>query len=134
MTELREIRERDRKQVVQEKLDQQWRQNSDELRQLESKMMEKKVAHGRAIQLREKQERKEQEAKEKLYYEELWEKGRQKKLDREISEHNLTVERKHETLQILKDQIRELREQAKRQEELKQEESRLMVLISNVAY
>jgi hypothetical protein len=127
MNELKEIRERERKVVVQEKLDQQWRQNCDELRQLESKMLEKRVAKGRAIQLKEKAERKETEAKEKKYYEDLWEQGRQKKLERERREHALNLQRKQETLLILKEQIRELREHARRQEDLKQEEAFLMV-------
>src|SRR4051812_46865374 len=38
IAELREVRERDRKVVVEQKLDKQWRQNCDELRQLESKI------------------------------------------------------------------------------------------------
>jgi cilia- and flagella-associated protein 53 len=133
MNELKLIRETDRQKVVKEKLDQQWRQNCDELRQLESKMLEKHVAKVRAGQLVEKEEQKKQEAKEKKYYDELWEQGRQKKLERERKEQILGLERKQETLRILQTHIRELREQAVKQEDLKKEEALLMVLYIHVA-
>lgn len=89
-------------------------------------MMQKRVAKGRAVQLKEQEVRKEAEAKEKRYFEDLWEKDRQKKLDREINEHKLTHRRNQETMMMIKNQINEFKAYAHRLEDLKAEEARLM--------
>ncbi|KAJ3342764.1 ubiquinol-cytochrome c reductase core subunit 1 [Kappamyces sp. JEL0680] len=123
---LRETREKERKNVVQEKLEQQWRQNCDELRSLESKMLVKHVDAGRAIQIKEREARKELEKKEKEHYEKLWEEGRIKKMEREANDHTLRQQRNQDTLVILKQQLKAFKEQAQRHEELKAEEARLM--------
>lgn len=126
MTKLREEREKDRQKIVEQKLEQQWRQNCDELRSLESKILVKKVDAGRAIQIKEREARKELEKKEKEHYEKLWEQGRKKKMEREIHDHNVRQQLNHETLLVLKDQLRAFKEQADLQKALKEEEARLM--------
>jgi hypothetical protein len=105
------------------------RQNCDELRSLESKMLVKHVDAGRAIQIKERETRKEMEKKEKEHYEQLWEQGRQKKMEREVNDHMLRQQRNQETLAMLKQQIQAFRQQAQRHEELKAEEAQLMVHI-----
>jgi hypothetical protein len=90
-------------------------------------MKSKIVAKERAIQLVEKEQRLEQERKEKIYYEELWENDRQKKLQKEISERENMQKRTLETLKTIQQQIQGFREQALRHEELKKQETILMV-------
>ncbi|KAJ3261688.1 ubiquinol-cytochrome c reductase core subunit 1 [Boothiomyces macroporosus] len=126
MTELRLARENERKAVVKQKLDQQWRQGCDELRQLESKILVKQVAKDRALQLIEKEERRALEKKEAEYYDKLWEQGRLEKEKRERRDHQITHERNVQTLVILQEQLESLKKQARLQEELKAEEARLM--------
>ncbi len=87
----------------------------------------KKVDAGRAIQIKEREARKELEKKEKEHYEKLWEQGRKKKMEREIHDHNVRQQLNHETLLVLKDQLREFKDQADLQKALKEEEARLMV-------
>ncbi|KAJ3321783.1 ubiquinol-cytochrome c reductase core subunit 1 [Boothiomyces sp. JEL0866] len=126
MTELRLVRENERKAVVKEKLDQQWRQGCDELRQLESKILIKQVAKDRALQLLEKEEKKALEKKEAEYYDKLWEQGRLEKEERERRDHQVTHDRNIQTLVILQEQLESLKKQARLQEQLKAEEARLM--------
>ncbi|KAJ3276971.1 hypothetical protein HDV01_000023 [Terramyces sp. JEL0728] len=126
MAELRLVRENERKLIVKEKLNQQWRQGCDELRQLESKILIKQVAKDRAVQLIEKEEKKKLEKKEAEYYDKLWEQGRLKKEERERRDHQVAYDRSVQTLVILQEQIESLKQQARLQEHLKAEEARLM--------
>jgi hypothetical protein len=133
--ELKKIRENDRKAVVEEKLEQQWRYlgniyirlNCDELRQVESRLRVKKVAEERSAQLEELVVRKQAEQKEKEYYEGLWEQERQKKIEREIQDFNQAQERNNMQMVVLKEQLQLFKEQALKHEKLKYEEARLMV-------
>ena len=52
--ELRNKKEVERRQVVEQKMLQKWRNDCDELRSVESKVFEKEVAEGRASQIIEK--------------------------------------------------------------------------------
>ncbi|KAK6099142.1 hypothetical protein MT418_000595 [Batrachochytrium dendrobatidis] len=126
VSELREQRERERKSVVEEKLMQRWRKECDDLRTIESKVLEKKVSDARAIQIQEQIERKALERKEELYYQDLWEQDRQKKICREESDRAHLQAINESTTQILEQQLRALKSQAQKEVELKREEARLM--------
>ena len=103
------------------------RLNCDELRQVESRLRVKKVTEERAAQLDELVVRKQADQKEKEYYEGLWEKERQKKIQREVADFNQAQERNHVQMVVLKEQLQQFKEQALKHEQLKYEEARLMV-------
>jgi Trichohyalin-plectin-homology domain len=105
------------------------RLNCDELRQVESRLRVKKVTEERSAQLDEKVVCKQAEQKEKEYYEGLWEKERQKKVDRENKDFNQAQERNHVQMVVLKEQIQQFKQQALKHEQLKYEEARLMVIL-----
>ncbi|KAJ3417276.1 hypothetical protein HDV05_005732 [Chytridiales sp. JEL 0842] len=126
MSELKAKREAERQQIVEQKLLQRWRNECDELRAIESKVLEKEVSAARAGQLAELQQKKLQELEEKKFYDDLWEQDRQKKIAREESDRIRHREMNTATVAMLEAQLESLRKQALEEERLKQEEAILM--------
>ncbi|KAJ3123694.1 Cilia- and flagella-associated protein 53 [Physocladia obscura] len=126
MEELKAKRETERKKIVEEKLLQRWRNECDDLRKIQSKVLEKKVAIARGDQLNEHQRKKEQELEEKRFYEYLWEQDRQKKIAREVAEKTKLSQMNAITVAMLDNQMDLLRQQQAREDQLKQEEALLM--------
>ncbi|KAH6579917.1 hypothetical protein BASA50_002175 [Batrachochytrium salamandrivorans] len=126
MMELRELREREHKAVVEDKLMQRWRNECDELRAVESKMREKQVAVARELQIQEQADRKALERKEEHYYDVMWEHDRQKKIDRENADRAHQKEINETMTLVLAEQMQALKIQAQTEVELKREEARLM--------
>lgn len=87
--ELKGRREDERKQLVQEKLYQQWREGIDELRTQDAKLFELKVTFERGIQIDEKEERETQERREDAIYDALWQEGYHAKVERELREKEM---------------------------------------------
>lgn len=125
MEELKSKREAERKKVVETKLLQRWRNECDELRTIESKVLEEKVAKARAGQLSELQQKKMHDLEEKRFYDQLWEADRQKKIAREDRERNQHKEMNAITVAMLENQLKLLRHQQEEEERLKQEEALL---------
>ncbi|KAJ3029351.1 UNVERIFIED_CONTAM: Cilia- and flagella-associated protein 53 [Siphonaria sp. JEL0065] len=126
MEELKSKREAERKKIVETKLLQRWRNECDELRTIESKVLEEKVAEARAGQISELQQKKIHDLEEKRFYDQLWEQDRQKKIAREEREKNQLREMNAITVAMLNSQLSLLREQQAEEERLKQEEALLM--------
>ncbi|NP_001038595.2 cilia- and flagella-associated protein 53 [Danio rerio] len=123
---LRERRESERQRVVADKLDQLFREQSEELRAVQIKRRQDQVCTERESQIRTKEEvRRVQEEEEKLFAQ-MWESDRLAKEER----HNLELQRQRENnlqqkavLQTQMDMAEQQRIQAK---ELKQEEAQLL--------
>ncbi|KAI9349263.1 tumor suppressor, Mitostatin-domain-containing protein [Zopfochytrium polystomum] len=126
MEHLKARREAERRQTVEEKLLQRWRNGCDELRQIESKVLEEQVALARADQLVELDKRRSLALEEKKFYDDLWEKDRQKKIAKEEEERARHKELNSATVAMLEAQLDMLRQQAIEEERLKQEEAILM--------
>ncbi|KAI9344867.1 tumor suppressor, Mitostatin-domain-containing protein [Obelidium mucronatum] len=126
MEELKSKREAERKAIVETKLLQRWRNECDELRTIESKVLEEKVAVARADQISELHQKKLHDLEEKRFYDQLWEQDRQKKIAREEREKNQFREMNAITVAMLNNQLKLLREQQAEEERLKQEEALLM--------
>ncbi|KAJ3050542.1 hypothetical protein HK097_008508 [Rhizophlyctis rosea] len=126
MKELKEKREEERKKIVEEKMLQKWRNECDELRAIESRILEKEVAEARAEQLVERTEKLAIAAIEKKYYDDLWEQDRQKKIHREEEDKARQKALNESTTKTLTDQLALLRIQALEEARLKEEEASLM--------
>ncbi|KAI9101367.1 tumor suppressor, Mitostatin-domain-containing protein [Phlyctochytrium arcticum] len=126
MNELKEKREVERKKVVEDKLLQQWRNECDELRAIESQLLEKEVASARDEQLIELREKRVLAVQEKQYYDQLWEQDRQRKIEREENDRARRKAMNEETTATLHEQIYMLKQQAKEEQRLKEEEAALM--------
>ncbi|KAJ3278173.1 Cilia- and flagella-associated protein 53 [Borealophlyctis nickersoniae] len=126
MNELKSKREEERKRIVEEKLLQKWRNECDDLRAIESRILEKEVAEARSEQLLEHAEKAAIAAQEKKYYDELWELDRQKKIQREEEDRARTKAMNEAMVATLDEQLHMLKIQAREEERLKQEEAELM--------
>jgi len=104
--ELKHKRETERKQLVQEKLYQQWREGIDELRTQDAKLFELKVTFERGIQIDEKEEREAQERREDAIYDALWQEGYHAKVERELREKEMRGGLTEQMALTLADQIR----------------------------
>ncbi|XP_076465086.1 cilia- and flagella-associated protein 53-like [Babylonia areolata] len=123
---LKERREHERLQFVQDKYDQQFRAQCEELRSTLSKREQDIVCAERIEQLRLKEiEAKEKKAHDDLYAQ-LWEKDRQEKMAREEREAQAAHERNRETLDVLRKQMAALETQKEEEKRLKEEELQLM--------
>ncbi|KAJ3022425.1 Cilia- and flagella-associated protein 53 [Thoreauomyces humboldtii] len=126
MTELKQKREAERLALVEEKLLQRWRNECDELRAVESRILETEVANARAGQLVEHQEKVALAAQEKRYYDHLWEQDRLRKIEREEKDRTHQRELNEATTATLKEQLYMLQMKAQEEQRLKQEEAALM--------
>ncbi|KAJ3330918.1 Cilia- and flagella-associated protein 53 [Blyttiomyces sp. JEL0837] len=127
MEELKSRREAERKQVVETKLLQRWRNECDELRLIESKVLEQEVASARADQLAELDKKRAQDLEEKKYYDELWEQDRLRKIQKEEADKLKHKEMNAAMVAMLEGQLEMLRRQAAEEERLKKEEATLML-------
>ena len=98
--QLRERRESERLALVEDKLEQRWRQQCEEMRCLMSKRIQDEVCIERGEQLRLKAERKERERQEDNMYAKLWEEDYRIKCEREEIETTLQIERNREALKV----------------------------------
>lgn len=132
--ELREKRETERKKVVDEKMRQKWRNDCDELRQVESKVFEREVAAARAEQSVAKQMAKVKLEEERKYYDHLWEQERLKKLQREEQDRLVQHKRNEEMIAMLNEQMNMRRQKAEEDLHLKKEEALYMVLHQSLLF
>ncbi|KAJ1555290.1 translation initiation factor eIF3 subunit g [Nowakowskiella sp. JEL0078] len=126
MNELKQKREKERQELVNEKLLQRWRNECNELRGVESKRIEKEVASIRDKQIVELNWRKGEDLKEKQYYDELWEQDRLRKIKKEEEDKDRRDRLNLEARIKINEQLENLRNQAKIEQELKIREAELM--------
>ncbi|KAI8821359.1 tumor suppressor, Mitostatin-domain-containing protein [Fimicolochytrium jonesii] len=126
VSELKAKREAERQAVVGDKLLQRWRNECDELRVVESKILETEVTNARASQLIEHEQKRALAVQEKQYYDQLWEQDRLKKIEREEKDNQIRRERDLATKLALEEQLKLLRLNAENEERLKQEQGVLM--------
>ncbi|XP_014681078.1 PREDICTED: cilia- and flagella-associated protein 53-like [Priapulus caudatus] len=126
--ELRERRETERKGLVKEKLDQQYREQCEELRATVSKRHQHLVSSERQEQLKIKEQMRDECKKEEQLYDELWQKDIQAKQERERHDHELHRRRNCEVLEALDKQKAELEAKKGEEKQLKQEEAELLKL------
>lgn len=124
--ELKDKRENERKIIVEEKLTQRWRNECDELRGIESKVLEQEVADARAEQIAELEEKKRFAAEEQRYFDYLWEQDRLKKVQKEEADRQHRKEMDAAAFNILGEQIEALRKQEEEELRLKHEEAKLL--------
>jgi hypothetical protein len=127
VSELRNAREAERRDLVAQKLDQQWRLGCDALRCIESQALVHQVAKQREGQLAEKREQKLRDAAEDEHFSGLWEAERQKKIHREEADSRARDVLNAETSKVLREQILALRAQAERERALEAEAAEFRV-------
>jgi len=123
---LKEKRENERLQFVQDKYDQQFRDQCEELRSTLSKREQDIVCAERLEQLRQKDDAAREKKAYDAMYAQLWEKDRQEKMAREEREAQAAHERNRETLDVLRKQMAALDTQKEDAKRLKEEELALM--------
>lgn len=124
--QLKDKREDERLKFVQDKYDQQFREQCEELRSTLSKREQDLVCAERQEQLKQKEELdKERKAYDDLYAD-LWEKDRLEKVAREEREAKDAHERNREMLDVLSTQKAALETQKEEARRLKEEEQQLM--------
>lgn len=123
---LKEKREAERLQFVQDKLDQKFRSECEELRSTLSKQNQDMVCAERLEQLRMKEEQAREQKEFEDMYADLWERDRQQKMNREEREAKAAHERNRETLDVLRKQMAALETQKEEAKALQQEELQLM--------
>ncbi|KAJ8299832.1 hypothetical protein KUTeg_022579 [Tegillarca granosa] len=123
---LKDKREAERLQFVQEKYDQQFRNQCEELRSTLSKQQQDQVCVERLEQLRIKEQMAlEKQAQEEMYAH-LWEQDMLAKAAREDRDAKAAHERNQDVLNVLRKQMAALDEQKKEAERLKEEEAQLL--------
>ncbi|KAL3865689.1 hypothetical protein ACJMK2_043053 [Sinanodonta woodiana] len=123
---LKDRREEERLAFVQEKYDQQFRDQCEELRSTLSKRQQDIVALERLEQLRIKDQIDREKQQEEDMYARLWEDDRLAKVAREERDARAAQERNLEVLQVLQKQTAALKAQKEEAERLKQEEAQLL--------
>ncbi|XP_064421925.1 cilia- and flagella-associated protein 53 [Latimeria chalumnae] len=123
---LRENREQERLKVVAEKLDQQFREQCEEVKEMMTRRHQNEVCMERMAQLAIQEEARQQDREEQRLYVELWEKDRLAKEEREVKDVLKTIEQNREMVEGL--DIQKAAAEAQRAEEkrLKEEEAKLM--------
>ncbi|XP_071169763.1 cilia- and flagella-associated protein 53-like [Mytilus edulis] len=124
---LKDRREDERLQYVQEKYDQQFRDQCEELRSTLSKRQQDEVCVERLEQLRVKDELNHAKRVEDDMYAKLWEEDRLAKAAREERDAKATYERNQEVLKVLRLQMAALEEKKEEEKRLKQEERQLLL-------
>jgi len=99
--DLKKRREDERKQVVQEKLYQQWRSGIDDLRTMDSKLVGLKTIADRDFQLDEKAQRLAEEKQHDEFYDRLWIEGYHAKAEREEREKAMKRDRDVQQTRVL---------------------------------
>uniref|UniRef100_H2ZXC1 Cilia and flagella associated protein 53 n=1 Tax=Latimeria chalumnae TaxID=7897 RepID=H2ZXC1_LATCH len=126
---LRENREQERLKVVAEKLDQQFREQCEEVKEMMTRRHQNEVCMERMAQLAIQEEARQQDREEQRLYVELWEKDRLAKEEREVKDVLKTIEQNREMVEGL--DIQKAAAEAQRAEEkrLKEEEAKLMTVV-----
>ncbi|XP_053730021.1 cilia- and flagella-associated protein 53-like isoform X1 [Synchiropus splendidus] len=127
---LREKRETERKQLVDNKLDQLFRDKCQELRNNQSRQLAQHVSADRAGQLRSRKEQLERLRQEDDMFNRLWAADGRAKEERERQRVQKEQERGEELMKELKMQMEASEEQRRRDRELKEEEAHLLVRLS----
>eukprot|EP00731_Ephydatia_muelleri_P034004 Em0044g24a len=123
---LKEAREKERLALVEEKLEQKWSDQCEELRAVITKMNQDEICKERAQQLKLKAELKQREVEEERLYAELWEQDWQAKCKREEMEAALQIERNAEMLKVLTLQSEAMEQHKRLMKQLKDEETQLL--------
>ncbi|KAJ3089361.1 Cilia- and flagella-associated protein 53 [Quaeritorhiza haematococci] len=126
VAELKAKREAERKAIAEEKLMQKWRNECDELRAVESKLVAQEIAAARGEQLVEHQQKQLRALEEKKIFDELWEMDRQRKIAREEEEESRRKALNQDMVLTLDSQLASLRLAHTEETRLKQEEALLM--------
>jgi len=124
---LKEKREKERLEIVAEKLDQRWREECEELRSTLTRRHMDEVCMERSDQLRIKAEMEQQSKDEEKMYADLWHKDIMAKAAREEKEARDRHARNRETLETLQKQKAALEAKRLEAKNLKEEEGRLLV-------
>ncbi|CAL8322531.1 unnamed protein product [Lota lota] len=124
---LRERRESERQQLVADKLDQQFREQNDELRVAQSRRGLDQVCaeRGQQLLIRQEVQRRQQEEEERVF-QELWEADRRAKEARENEEALRRRRGDEEQAEMLGWQMKEAERRREEQRLLKEEEARLL--------
>ena len=123
--QLKQKKEQIRQDIVSEKLLQKWRNDCDDLRSLNSKMLEKQCSKIRDLQVAALAEKRVLELEKKKYFDHLWELDRLKKLQREEQDKFRREQLDRQCLEILRQQIEFLKAQRQQEAELKKHEALL---------
>uniref|UniRef100_A0AAY4C119 Cilia- and flagella-associated protein 53 n=1 Tax=Denticeps clupeoides TaxID=299321 RepID=A0AAY4C119_9TELE len=123
---LRDRRESDRQRVVAEKLEQLFRQQSQELRALEGQRQLDEVCSERAAQIQMQLETRRQREEDERLFAQLWEMDRQAKQDREGRETRRQWENNQEQLAFLRMQVEAAEQQRMQAKQLKEEEAQIL--------
>ncbi|XP_010006802.1 PREDICTED: coiled-coil domain-containing protein 11 [Chaetura pelagica] len=113
-------------QLADEKREQQFRQQCDELRLLLMKKHQKEVCEDRLAQVALKEELKKQQQKEEQMFAELWKEDRLAKEKREVKEMQRLAKQQREVRDGLSAQVAELNAQQEEARRLKEEEAQLL--------
>lgn len=132
--QLREKRESERLEFVQEKLDQRWRDGCEELRSALSQRLQDDVCKERTEQMRIKQEQKIQQQKQEEMFAQLWKEDRLSKEKREEMEAALQLERNREMLKTLNIQTAAKEQEMEEARKLREQEAELLVRTSICMY
>ncbi|KAL7376352.1 hypothetical protein ABVT39_006338 [Epinephelus coioides] len=124
---LRDRRERDRQQLVSDKLEQLFRGQCEELRSELMRRREQQVCQERAAQVRSGQEQQRLQQQEERMFDELWEADRRAKVDRETERAQRQQQRNRKQLDVIRSQMEEAEQQRQRSRELRAEEAALML-------
>lgn len=125
--ELKQKREAERLKVVQEKLDQQWREQCEELRGVLSRRHQDEVCVDRMNQLALKADMERKKQEEERLYADLWEQDRLAKAAREEIEAQQQIERNLAMVDILRTQKASLEAKKEEEKRLIAEEARLLI-------
>ncbi|XP_041049515.1 cilia- and flagella-associated protein 53 [Carcharodon carcharias] len=119
-------RERERQKLIAEKLDQQFREQCEELQTKLSHQRELELVKDRKVQIEFNKKLQNQQKEEEQMYEELWEKDRlakEERMEKEMREQN---EKLQEVLAGLQEQMAEANAKRMDQKRLKEEEAKAM--------
>uniref|UniRef100_A0A8C2BHE8 Cilia- and flagella-associated protein 53 n=1 Tax=Cyprinus carpio TaxID=7962 RepID=A0A8C2BHE8_CYPCA len=126
---LRDRRESERQRLVTEKLDQLFREQSEELRAVQVRRREDEVCTERAAQISTKEEVKRTQQDEDRLFTQMWESDRLAKEERHNQEVQHQRENNLQQKEFLQAQMETTEQQRIRAKQLKQEEAQLLVLI-----
>ncbi|KAM6984857.1 cilia- and flagella-associated protein 53 [Aplochiton taeniatus] len=124
--QLRERRECERQQVVQDKLEQLFIEQSEELRTVETQRRQEEVCQERAAQLQTRQEMRRQQQDEERLFTQLWESDRRAKEERESQEAQRQRQGNLQQLGYLRLQMEAAEQQRQQARMLKEEEAQLL--------
>lgn len=126
---LQQEKEREQQEFVQEKLDQKWRAECDELRLLQSKYLQKELGGEHLRQMDEKIVKRIEQVEEDKIFTELWYQNIEAKKAREDRDAAAAYERNMQTAVVLKEQMQILEKQKEKEKWLIMENARLSVSI-----